>query len=232
MKFKLITLVVATFALWAGALLAIADGDLTPANSLGQHDASKWRKEIAAFEAADATKPPTRGCIVFTGSSYIRKWTSLATDFPGLPVVNRGFGGCHLADVYAYADRIVIPYAPREVVIYAGGNDISSGMAPELVLGDFVALMTKLRQALPQANLVFISCPPSPKRWAQTEKIRTVNGLIAGYCRGHDITFVDAFSLMLGPDGRTKPEIYGPDQLHMNETGYAIWKKAVAPKLK
>ncbi len=232
MNMKRNTLIVVALALWISGVLAMASGDLAPTNSLAQHDAAKWRKDIAGFAAADATNPPPRGCIVFTGSSYIRKWTTLATDFPGMPVVNRGFGGCHLADVYAYADRIVIPYAPREVVVYAGGNDINSGMAPELVFGDFVALMTKLRQALPRVKLVFISCPPSPKRWTQTDKIKTVNHLIAGYCQKHDITFVDTFSLMLGADGRPKPEIYGTDQLHMNETGYGIWRQAVAPFLK
>jgi hypothetical protein len=229
---KLNLRIFAVLALTIAGLLGIAGCASAPPNSLAQHDATKWRNDIAAFEAADATNPPPRGCIIFTGSSYIRKWTTLATDFPGLPVVNRGFGGCELADVCIYADRIVIPYTPREVVIYAGGNDISAGMAPPVVFGDFVALMKKLRQALPQAKLVFISCPPSPKRWAQTEKIKTVNGLIAGYCRRHEITFVNTFPLMLGADGRPKPEIYVEDQLHMNPTGYAIWRQAVAPYLK
>jgi lysophospholipase L1-like esterase len=210
---------------------APAVGDAAPLNSLAKHDASKWRRDIAAFEAVDATNPPPRGCIVFSGSSYIRKWTTLATDFPGLHAINRGFGGCHLADVYTYADRIIIPYAPREVVIYAGGNDISSGLAPEIVFGDFVALMTKLRGALPQAKLVFISCPPSPKRWEQTDKIKKTNELIAGYCRQHGISFVNAFKLMLGADGKPRPEIYGDDHLHMNATGYVIWRDAVAPYL-
>ncbi len=211
--------------------LAAAGCAATPPNSLAKHDASKWLADIKAFEASDATNPPPRGCIVFTGSSYIRKWTTLAADFPGLPVVNRGFGGCHLADVCAYADRIVIKYAPREVVIYAGGNDINSGMPPKLVFGDFVALMTKLRQALPQTKLVFISCPPSPKRWAETDKIKTVNSLIADYCTHHDIQFINTFPLMLGADGLPRPDIYVDDRLHMNATGYAIWRQAVAPCL-
>ena len=211
--------------------LAIAGCASAPPNSLATHDASKWQNEIAAFAMSDATNPPPHGCIVFTGSSFIRKWTTLATDFPGMQAVNRGFGGCHLADVCAYADRIVIPYAPREVVIYAGGNDINSGMSPQLVFGDFVALMTKLHTALPKTKLVFISCPPSPKRWAETDKIKTVNGLIASYCKKHEITFVNTFPLMLGADGLPRSEIYVEDQLHMNATGYAIWRAAVAPCL-
>ena len=202
-----------------------------PPNSISHHDASKWRADIAAFAASDVTNPPPRRCIVFTGSSFIRRWTTLDKDFPGLQVINRGFGGCELADAYDYADRIIIGYAPREVVIYAGGNDINAGMETKIVFGDFVALMTKLHTALPHTKLVFISCPPSPKRWAQTTKIIEVNRLIADYCRRHEITFVNTFAQMLGPDGLPLADIYVEDHLHMNAKGYAIWRAAVAPTL-
>lgn len=212
--------------------LVLASCRSTPPNSLATHNPAKWESAITAYEAQDLTNAPAPGGIVFTGSSYIRRWTNLAANFPGLPVVNRGFGGCQLADVYHYADRIVIPYAPREVVLYAGGNDINARKPPAVVFGDFVALMTGLRAALPQAKLVFISCPPSPKRWAQTPQIREVNSLIANYCHRHDITFVNTFDLMLGPDGLPRPDIYDPDALHMNEKGYALWREAVAPHLK
>lgn len=202
----------------------------TPPNSLATHDASRWQNDIAAFERSDATNPPPRGCIVFAGSSYIRFW-NVQEDFPDLPVVNRGFGGCELADVCDYADRIIIPYAPREVVIYAGGNDINAGMQPQIVFGDFVALARKIHHALPRTKLVFISCPPSPSRWHETAQIKEVNGLIANYCRHHRIAYVDTFSLMLGPDGQPRPDIYRADRLHMNATGYAIWNDAVRPYL-
>src|ERR1700679_2124950 len=95
--------------------LAFAGCTAVPPNSLAKHDASRWQREIKAYEVAAARNPPPKGGIVFTGASYIRNWKSLAADFPGLPVINRGFGGCELADVYIYADRIIVPYAPREV---------------------------------------------------------------------------------------------------------------------
>jgi lysophospholipase L1-like esterase len=205
---------------------------MAPRNSPGTTSSVKWETVIANYEAQDKTNAPASGCIVFTGSSYIRLWTNLVTDFPGLPVVNRGFGGCQLPDVSHYAGRIVIPYAPRKVVIYAGGNDINAHKSPEAVFVDFVALMKKLRSALPRTQLIFISCPPSPKRWAQTDKIRELNALIASYCQSHEIAFVNTFNLMLGADGLPRPDIYGPDQLHMNDVGYALWADAVRPHLR
>ncbi len=223
-------------ALASGLLAAVvlcAGGCATPLqNSLATHNSSQWEKSIAAYEASDQTNPPPPHPIVFVGSSSIVKWKSLAADFPDLPVINRGFGGSQLADSVNYADRIVIHYAPREVVVYAGGNDLNAGKSPEIVYGDFVALMQKLRAGLPHARLAFISSAPNHARWAQVEKVKRLNALVEAYCRRHDIAFINVFPLMLGPDGRPKPDIYVADGLHMNAKGYAIWQPAVAPFLK
>jgi lysophospholipase L1-like esterase len=200
-----------------------------PANSVAQQDSTKWEKDIAAFEASDRTNPPPKGCILFVGSSSIRFWSTLKTDFPGLPVVNRGFGGSELADSVHFADRIVFPYEPREVVVYAGANDLAKGKSPEIVLGDFAALFTKIHERLPNSRVVLIATAPNPSRWANVGNMRKFNSLAREYCQQHGAIFVDVFSLMLGPDGQPKPDIFRDDRLHMNAKGYAIWKEALAP---
>jgi len=201
-------------------------------NSLATHDSSRWEKEIAALEARDLTNPPPKDCIVFVGSSSIKRWTNLATDFPGFPVVNHGFGGSQLADSVNFADRIITPWQPRQVVIYAGGNDINAGKDPEVVYGDFVALATRIRARLPKASIAYIAVAPNPKRWSQVEKVKRLNSLVERYCRRHGMTFINVFPLMLGPDGQPKSDIFVADRLHMNAKGYAIWREAVAPCLR
>jgi lysophospholipase L1-like esterase len=203
-----------------------------PTNSVAHQDSSKWEYEVAAFEAADRTNPPPKNCILFVGSSSIRLWSSLKADFPGLPVVNRGFGGSELADSVNLAERLIFPYEPREVVIYAGANDLAGGKAPGLVFGDFVALIDKIQQRLPNTRVAFIASAPNPKRWAIVEKVKTFNGLVQDYCREHQLVFIDVFPLMLGSDGLPKPDIFREDGLHMNARGYAIWKEAIGPQLK
>lgn len=225
----------ARFTSWSSLILAallLTGCQTPPPNSLAGHDSARWEKEILALETRAATNRPPAGCIVFVGSSSIRLWKTLAEDFPGLPVVNQGFGGSQLADSVNYAERLVIPYQPRQVVIYAGGNDINAGKSPEVVYGDFVALATKLRAALPRVKIAYIAVAPNPARWQQVEKVKQVNSMVSAYCRRHRLTFVDVFPLMLGPDGQPKPDIFVADRLHMNAKGYAIWREAVAPHLK
>ena len=53
----------------------------------------QFQSQIAAYEAQDRENPPPKGQILFTGTSTIRRWTTLAQDFPEHKVINRGFGG-------------------------------------------------------------------------------------------------------------------------------------------
>lgn len=220
------------FALALAVLLSPAlEGRSQVTNTLATHHSERWEKDVAAFEAVDRTNPPPKGCIVFVGSSSIRLWKTLAVDFPGLPVVNRGFGGSQLADSVNYAERIITKYQPREVVIYAGGNDINAGKNPDLVFGDFVALVKKIQEGAPKAKIGFIAVAPNPARWAQVEQVKRVNQLAREYCDEHGLFFINVYPLMLGPDGTPKPDIFVADRLHMNEKGYALWKDAVRPYL-
>ena len=192
----------------------------------------KWEKDIVAFEQTDREQPPEKGAILFIGSSSIRLWKTLAEDFPQHRVLNRGFGGSQIADSVYYADRIVIPYAPRQIVLYAGGNDLNAGTPPEQVIANFKAFVAKVRAKLPEVEIAYISIAPNPARWAQLEKIKLVNGTISAWCQEQPrMKFIAVFPAMLGPDGQPKPDIFLPDRLHMNEAGYVIWKEVVGPFL-
>ena len=58
-----------------------------------------WSRAIRRFEESDRADPPQPGVIVFTGSSSINFWKSLAHDMAPMNVVNRGFGGSQMAHV-------------------------------------------------------------------------------------------------------------------------------------
>ncbi len=191
-----------------------------------------WEGDIARFQALDAQQPPPRGAVLFVGSSSIRFWDSLATDFPGQKVINRGFGGSEVRDSTWYADRIVIPYAPRLIVFYAGDNDLNAGRMPQQVRDDFVAFVTRVRRDLPDTRIAYISIKPSPSRAQLLPQIAEANGLIreAGK-RFSNVDFLDVYTPMLGPDGQPRPELFREDMLHMTPAGYAIWRQVVAPEL-
>ncbi|NYT42617.1 hypothetical protein HZY97_17725 [Sphingomonas sp. R-74633] len=188
--------------------------------------------EIAAFEARDALVRPAPGGVVFLGSSSIRMWSDLTRDFAGHNVINRGFGGSTIPDSVRYVDRIVIPYAPRTIVFYAGDNDLEAGHSPEVVASDFQTLVTKVHLRLPQTRILFISIKPSLSRWRLYDSIRETNALVRDYVATDPrLGYVDIVPPMLGLDGRPRPELFREDGLHMTRPGYDIWRAAVGKAL-
>lgn len=207
---------------------------LTPAVPSAVAAPETWAKDIDALTAQDATQAPAPGGVVFVGSSSIRLWKTLAQDFPGIPTLNRGFGGSELADSVFYEDRLVLPYQPRLVVLFAGTNDLWRGeKMPEGVLADFQAFRTKLHAALPKARLIYIAITLAPSRARIHEQMRATNRLIAADCNTDPrCTFVDINPSMSPPGGTPPADLFVEDQLHLNASGYAIWARVLAPYLK
>jgi len=211
----------------AGALIAFG-----PVALAAEPAENRFEKEIRAFELADAKRPPPQGAILFIGSSGIRLWKSLAQDFPDHQVINRGFGGSHISDSVYFADRIVIPYKPKMIVFRAGSNDINAGKSPEQVAADFRAFVDKVRAALPETRIVFMSINPSPIRVANMDRERRANELIQAYVASQpNMDYIDIFTPMLGADGKPRPELYIIDRLHPNAEGYKLWTKITEPHL-
>ncbi len=193
----------------------------------------QWEGEIRAFEAADKKCPPPQGAILFIGSSGIRLWKTLAKDFPEYPVINRGFGGSQIADSVYYAERIILPYKPRLIVLRAGGNDIAAGKTPERVADDFRAFVEKVRAKLPETRICYMAFNQTPARWQNAGREKRLNQLVQEYIACHEnLDYIDAASPMLGADGKPRPELLVKDRLHCNADGYKVWTKIVRPYLK
>ncbi|MDQ4139465.1 MAG: SGNH/GDSL hydrolase family protein [Bacteroidota bacterium] len=201
--------------------------------SLQAQDFQKWEKEISDIEKQDKKSTPPANPIVFTGSSSIRLWETLNKDFPDKKVLNRGFGGSQTFEVLHFADRLILPYQPKQVVIYVGDNDLAAGKTPDQVVADFKALFQKVRQNSPATYITFISIKPSPSRKQLLPAITQTNQLIRQYLAEQDRTdYVDIYSRMLLPSGKFNPVLYRADSLHMTDAGYRIWADAVRPVLK
>ena len=193
---------------------------------------AKWEKSIAAFEERDQKEPPPKDAFLFVGSSSIRMW-DLPKSFPGLPLINRGFGGSHIIDSVHFAKRIVTKHQPKLVLLYAGDNDLGSGKSPEQVLADFQAFVKAVHAELPKTRIAFLCIKPSIARWKLIDKVRQANQLIADFCKKDErLVYIDVSKGMLGDDGTPRPELFIKDGLHLSPAGYQLWTETVRPYLK
>lgn len=197
-------------------------------------NAQPFAVEIDGFKKQDSVSFPPKNAILFVGSSSFRMWKDVQNQFPGHIIINRGFGGATLLDVIRYADDIIIPYRPKQIVIYCGENDLAANdsLYPAQVAQRFFDLFKIIRDRYRKVSIVYISMKPSPSRKHLMAKFDVANVMIKEFLRKKRRTaFIDVYHVMLKEDGTPMTDIFLEDKLHMNPKGYAIWQKRIEPYL-
>ena len=191
----------------------------------GGGNPARWEETIKKFEAADAATPPPKGGVLLVGGSNARRWMDVGTYFPQHQVINRGFGGAQLADVLHYADRIVLPYAPKSILLNAGGNDLAAGKSPEQIRDAARAFIIKVHSALPDTRIYCLGVPPVRRSSSSPEVlavIRALNTLLAELASSEkNVEFIDLFPVFLDAQGQPKTDFFVEDGTHFSPKGYA-----------
>ena len=195
---------------------------------------SPFYDEIQQFKKHDSVHFPPLHAILFVGSSSFRKWEDVQSYFPAETIINRGFGGSELTDVIRYANDIIFPYHPKQIVIYAGENDLaySDTVTAKIVLSRVVTLFNLIRSSMPMVPIIYVSIKPSPSRENLMPKMEQANKLIKQFLQSKkNAVFIDVYHKMLGKNGKPMADIFIEDSLHMNAKGYTIWQKLIEPYL-
>jgi lysophospholipase L1-like esterase len=198
-------------------------------------DTGRWKKEILSIEKRYNGRYPS-GVIVFTGSSSILGWRTLAADMAPLVAVNHGFGGARVSDVTYYADRIITPFKPKAVVLFAGTNDLNGipgkTHTAEQVFLDVTAFFSTVRSQLPAVPIYYISITPTELRWKVWPEAKKANALIQAFCRKHkSLYYIDITRDLMNKKGKPNDLLCKSDRLHPNMSGYKVWTSTIRPIL-
>jgi len=199
--------------------------------SLAQ-DKHPFYQDVQTIKSYDKIYQTPAHPILFVGSSSIRKWEHLQMAFGQYNVLNRGIGGAVINDITYYIQDLIFCYQPRQIVLYVGENDVVSPTEnADTILNRTIVLYRAIRAQMPDVPIVYIGMKPSPSRDKFMPKTAEANRLIRQFFSTEkNVVFVDVYPLMLR-DGHSRPELFGPDMLHMNLDGYTIWENAVRPYL-
>lgn len=199
-----------------------------------QADIDKFAPAIAAFEKLDQTEEYPDDAILFTGSSSIRLWDTIAEDVAPYPVIQRGYGGARFSDLAYYAQRIVAPHEFRAVVIFVA-NDVAGSdrdKPPAETAKFFRHVLEVIRAQDADAPVFLVEITPTARRWevwdktqATTEALRKV---LEADPHGHFIATAEHY---LGEDGQPRTELFREDRLHLNRDGYRLWGKLIRGEL-
>jgi lysophospholipase L1-like esterase len=191
-----------------------------------------YEEEVKQLERNNQARRYDPG-VIFYGSSSIRLWNSLDSDFNGRKVTNLGFGGSTLAACVWFFDRIMMDYTPTALVVYAGDNDLGDGRHPEEIFIFFQQLMVKANLRFGPLPCYFISLKPSISRWHKADQFKYTNNLIESEIirLNGNWKFIDVFKRMLDKQGNPNPVFFDHDGLHLSEEGYRLWSAVVSEKL-
>ncbi|WP_256011095.1 GDSL-type esterase/lipase family protein [Desertivirga xinjiangensis] len=188
---------------------------------------------IQSFKRQDSLHAPVKNAILFIGSSSFTNWNFVQDMFPDYTILNRGFGGSQLPDIELYFEQVKYPPQVKQIVIYAGDNDIASGVNAEGVLERFQELYKLIRKDLPKVNVAYLSIKGCPGRSRSIPVVKEANELIKSFLSEQEnAVFVDIYHPTMITGDEPMTDIYVEDGVHMNRKGYEIWASILKPYLK
>jgi len=194
--------------------------------------AHRFENVVRLYEAADKTNPPPRNAILLAGDSQFYRWKTFNEDLPGYTVINRGIDSFETPDLLYFADRLVMPYQARMIILHIGGNDVHAGRSADQVLADFKVFVARIRAVQPTVPIAFSSMTPGPARSEEFSRRKEANQVIKNYIATQPgLLFIDLWDAMLTPEGKPRADLWVADGVHPNHAGYLLRVKIMLPIL-
>ena len=156
--------------------------------------------------------------LVFYGSSTIRLWENIESDFSGFNSINLGFGGALIKDLKKNFENLFKSLNPKYIITYLGGKII-----------DF---FKKVNKKFPSTLIVNLSIKPSFERIKDIEKIEEINNLIELESKKNKNLIQLDFYNELMSGNKINSNFYLQDGLHLNNKGYQVIIKKLKKLLK
>ncbi|MCU7613395.1 GDSL-type esterase/lipase family protein [Chryseobacterium sp. GMJ5] len=200
-----------------------------------QEKKAMFWQEIQDFKKLDQKNAPPKDAILLIGSSSFTKWKDVSDYFPGKTIINRGFGGSRLTDLNFYAEDLLQPYQPKQIIIYCGENDFADDekLKAATVLERFKTFYHTIREKFPNIEVDYISIKYSPSREKLWPQMKKANILIEEFLQKEaHAHFIDITKAMEDSSGKVREDLFLEDRLHMTPEGYQLWAKVMNSYMK
>ena len=216
-------------------------------------DLTRFEKSVRKYEETEIRE----GQILFWGSSLFTRWSEAYDNIPleevilgkdgSTVAVNHGIGGATAEELLFYYPRMVQPWKPRALLIYAFPNDSAAGYSPFEVMALKAKLLDHARAHMPGIRFYLLGVNLRTKYldegglWDTTEnRMLQHNELLEDYCRRHDdCTYLAIHKSPLffarpedaGDYKKTRRDIFVEDGIHFNREGYALFTQFIRDSL-
>jgi len=186
-----------------------------------------FRNEIDVLKKQIKKRGKESDLFVFYGSSTIRLWHHLKSDFKHLNILNLGFGGAYISSISKYFADLTAINQPKSIVLYLGGNDLTLDISDDSIIKKTQEIIIRINCKFPNAIIFNISIKPSLERINQMDSILKINKHMTNFCKKNSfVNQVDLFDeLIVG--GKISKEYFLQDGLHLNSLGYKKLKSVL-----
>jgi len=170
-----------------------------------------------------------RNDIIFIGDSLIEacEWSEL---FDNIRIKNRGIGGDTTEKVYQRLDKI-LESQPKKIFVMIGTNDMNAEDSKTKMIMNYRKIMDKISHESPHTSIYVHSILPvnnsaNSRERRNNKEIIKVNKQIAVLATEYKSTYIDLFSSFITEDNQLNPKLTN-DGLHLNGSGYLLWKSKI-----
>ncbi len=183
------------------------------------------------------SQPDNGRRVVFFGNSITDNWASRRPEFfASHGYTGRGIGGQSTYQFLARFREDVVNLHPAIVVINAATNDIAENTHrynEDRTFGN-ICSMVEIARANGIDVILTTTLPAGHFGWNPEikdgpEKITRLNERLKKYAADNGLTFVDYYSKLLDPDGRSLNKNFTGDGVHPNNDCYQVMESIITP---
>lgn len=193
---------------------------------------TRFGSKVLARGNAYANKNyPSETRALFIGDSFFDTdefWTNFYTAYYGIyNCFSMGISATTASNWYFYAQRLIIPQNPENVVIHIGTNDINDDhLDGKEAFETIKALLMEIHDALPSCKIELFGIEPSVAFAQNLEKEKATNSLSKEYASENPewLTYLDSPSAFSKADGSANGAMLRADGLHPLLKSYDVYK--------
>ena len=175
--------------------------------------------------------------IIMLGNSLTQNGGDWNTRLGKKLIRNRGIIGDDAQGIYDRLDEITSGH-PRKIFLLAGANDLSHDLTVDSIVAQLTKVIDKIRKDSPKTRLYVQSLLPINESFnhyqrlnGKSDSIPAINRKLKKVAKSRKARFINLFPRFTDHDARSlRPELT-TDGLHLNESGYVIWCKALKKRL-
>ena len=167
--------------------------------------------------------PVDTSSIVFVGDSLIESFP-VEQMFSEHSVKNKGISGNTSKDILARIAPIA-EAKPRKIFLDVGINDILRNVPLDTLFINYKSIVQIIKSNSPNTEIFVQSLLPVGEKYQSFRpKIWAFNDTLKNFCHNDSITFISLFPLFYE---NGLPQYYSLDDLHLNQSGYEVWRNAI-----